>query len=123
MEKIEFRRVNPSLHRLTYFKDNISIARSEMIRMLGKPEKYNDGLKISLEMAIDTGDSVMLVPFEIRVPFVYSGGHGVIYGFTQCKIYTTCKGFSQQIKCVMEKNIQDMRKAIWDDDRRFKCFK
>ena len=111
MEKTEFYPKNTSLHRLRYFNDTISIARSEMIRLLAKPEKYSDGLRVGLSMHIDCGDYVKIVPFELRVPFVYSGGNDVIYGFTQCKIYTTNKDFSQRIKAELTNSIAEMRKA------------
>ena len=111
MEKTEFYPKNTSLHRLRYFNDNISIARSEIIRVLGKPEKYPDGLKIGGEIHIDCVDYAKLVPFELRVPFVYSGGNGVIYGYTQCKIYTTNKEYSQRIKAELTNYITEMRKA------------
>lgn len=110
MEKTEFYPKNTSLHRLMYFNDTISIARSEMIMLLAKPEKYADGLKVGLAMHIDCGDYVKIVPFELRVPFVYSGGQGAIYGFTQCKIYTTNKEHSQRIKAELTNSIAELRK-------------
>lgn len=107
MEKTEFYPKNTSLHRLTYFNDNVSIARSEMIRLLAKPEKCPDGLRVGLAMHIDCGDSITIVPFELRVPKV----SGEMYNFSQCKIYTTNKDFSQRIKDELTNSIAEMRKA------------
>lgn len=108
MEKTEFCPKNTSLHRLQYFNDTISIARSEIIRLFGKPEKCSDELKIGCAMHIDCEDSVMIVPFELRVSKIV----GDIYNFSKSKIYTTNKDFSQRIKAEMSNYIAEMRKAV-----------
>lgn len=108
MEKIEIIKRQPTAHRLNYYNDTISIARTEMVKLLGQPEVRKAELVITLEMHIDCDDCVKIVPFELRVPKVV----GDIYNFSQTKIYTTNKDFSQRIKTEIYKRIAELRKAV-----------
>lgn len=106
MEKIDIRKANPVAYNLKHFNDTASIARSEMILLFGKPEKRNEEMVLSLEMTIDNGDCIKIIPFELRIPKIV----GDIYHYSKSKIYTTNKDFSQRIKAELTNSIADLRK-------------
>lgn len=116
MENIEIRlNDSPSLgYTPKYYGEKVSIARSELLRLFGKPKNGKNCLYLNLEMAIDNGDSVTIVPFQLKIIKL---GNTNFHDYSNCQILTTNKDFSQQIRDEFNNLILKQRNDIRERDR------